>query len=144
MSDLSSVEILIVEDNPNDLDLTQRALHGVNLANRIRVARDGEEALALLFGENATSTPRLVLLDLNLPKVSGLDVLQRMKSDPRTRGIPVVVLTSSDDQSHMEKCYDLGVNSYIVKPVAFERFATAVQNLGLYWLILNEPPVPQN
>jgi CheY-like chemotaxis protein len=146
MNDIPCVEILLVEDNPRDVELTQRALRKANLANHIHVARDGEEALGFLFGEGSSTerdippVPRLVLLDLKLPKVDGLEVLQRMKSDPRTRSIPVVVLTSSKEQSDVVRSYDLGVNSYIVKPVDFESFASAVQNLGLYWLLLNEAP----
>jgi CheY-like chemotaxis protein len=146
---MTSLEILLVEDNPRDLELTERALRKANLANRIHVARDGEEALDFLFGEGAfagrdiSQAPRLVLLDLKLPKIDGLEVLQRMKSDPRTQSIPVVVLTSSKEQSDIVRSYNLGVNSYIVKPVDFESFAASVQQLGLYWLLLNEAPIPK-
>jgi CheY-like chemotaxis protein len=149
MSPATSLEILLVEDNPRDLELTERALRKANLANRIHVARDGEEALDFLFGEGAfagrdiSQAPRLVLLDLKLPKIDGLEVLQRMKSDPRTQSIPVVVLTSSKEQSDIVRSYNLGVNSYIVKPVDFESFAASVQQLGLYWLLLNEAPIPK-
>jgi CheY-like chemotaxis protein len=149
MSPAASLEILLVEDNPRDLELTERALRKANLANRIHVARDGEEALDFLFGEGAfagrdvSQAPRLVLLDLKLPKIDGLEVLQRMKSDPRTQSIPVVVLTSSKEQSDIVRSYNLGVNSYIVKPVDFESFAASVQQLGLYWLLLNEAPIPK-
>lgn len=146
MIDSSSVEILLVEDNPQDLELTQRALRKARLANRIQVARDGAEALEFIFCEGAhvnrriDDTPKVILLDLKLPKVDGLEVLQRIKSDPRTKAIPVVVLTSSKEQNDVVESYQLGVNSYIVKPVNFEGFLEAVQQLGVYWLLLNEPP----
>jgi CheY-like chemotaxis protein len=147
MSDTNNiVEILLVEDNPQDLTLTLRALKKVNLANHIQVARDGEEALQFLFcedpyaGRKIENVPEVVLLDLKLPKVDGKEVLARMKSDPRTKMIPVVVLTSSKEQSDLVESYKLGVNSYIVKPVNFEGFAAAVQELGMYWLLLNQPP----
>jgi len=140
------IEILLVEDNPQDLKLTLRALKKANLANHIHVARDGEEALLFIFcespyaGRRVENGPKVVLLDLKLPKVDGLEVLARMKSDPRTKIIPVVVLTSSKEQKDLVESYNLGVNSYIVKPVNFERFAAAVQELGMYWLLLNQPP----
>lgn len=140
------VEILLVEDSPHDLELTLRALRKANVTNRIEVARDGAEAIEFIFCEGAHAGrkiedgPRVVLLDLKLPKIDGLEVLQRIKSDPRTRAIPVVVLTSSKEQSDVVESYKLGVNSYIVKPVNFERFAAAVQELGMYWLLLNQPP----
>ena len=140
------IEILLVEDNPQDLQLTQRALNKAGLANHIQIARDGEEALQFIFcegpyaGRKIENTPKVVLLDLKLPKVDGLEVLARMKSDPRTKIIPVVVLTSSKEQKDLVESYKLGVNSYIVKPVNFERFAAAVQELGMYWLLLNQPP----
>lgn len=146
MTETSSLEILLVEDNPQDLELTQRALRGANLANYIRIARDGAEALEFLFCEGAhvarkiDDHPKVILLDLKLPKFDGLQVLKRIKSDPRTRAIPVVVLTSSKEQNDVVESYELGVNSYIVKPVNFERFAEAVQQLGLYWLMFNQPP----
>jgi CheY-like chemotaxis protein len=140
------VEILLVEDNPHDLELTLRALRKANLTNRIQVARDGVEALEFIFGEGAYANrkiedaPRVILLDLKLPKVDGMEVLQRIKSDGRTRTIPVVMLTSSKEQRDVLESYKLGVNSYIVKPVNFERFVAAVQDLGMYWLLLNEAP----
>jgi CheY-like chemotaxis protein len=146
MSEDHVVEVLIVEDNPQDLELTLRALRKANLSNRIQVARDGREALDFIFGEGAfagrkiDNGPKVVLLDLKLPKVDGLEVLQKVKSDARTRTIPVVVLTSSKEQKDVVESYRLGVNSYIVKPVDFEGFATAVGDLGLYWLLLNQPP----
>jgi len=140
------VEILLVEDNPDDLALTLRSLRKANLANNIHVARDGAEALDFIFCEGAHADrspengPKVILLDLKLPKVDGLEVLQRIKGDPRTKQIPVVVLTSSKEQSDVVKSYELGVNSYVVKPVNFEAFAAAVQELGLYWMLLNQPP----
>jgi CheY-like chemotaxis protein len=146
MNEANIVEILIVEDNQQDLDLAQRALRKANLTNRIQVARDGEEALQFLFCEGLYAErkiengPKVILLDLKLPKVDGLEVLQRIKNDPRTKTIPVVVLTSSKEQSDVVESYHLGVNSYIVKPVNFEQFSEAVQKLGMYWLLLNHPP----
>jgi two-component system response regulator len=146
MSETNIVEILIVEDSPQDLELALRALKKANLTNRIHVARDGAEALEFIFCEGKHTDrkiedgPKVILLDLKLPKVDGLEVLQRIKSDPRTKTIPVVVLTSSKEQSDVVESYKLGVNSYIVKPVNFEHFAEAVQKLGMYWLLLNQPP----
>ena len=146
MSETNAVEILLVEDNPQDLELTMRALRKGNLTNHIHVARDGAEAIEFIFceGEHAErkieSGPKVILLDLKLPKVDGLEVLRRIKSDARTMGIPVVVLTSSKESSDVVQSYQLGVNSYIVKPVNFERFVAAVQELGMYWLLLNQPP----
>lgn len=131
------------EDNAADVELTLRALRKNNLTNRVHVARDGEEALAFLFGNGAeppATLPRVVLLDLKLPKVDGIEVLTRIKADPRTRRLPVVVLTSSREEPDIARCYDLGVNSYIVKPVGFEAFVPAVTQAGLYWLLLNQPP----
>jgi two-component system, response regulator len=139
-------EILIVEDNPLDLEMTLRGLRKANIANRIEVARDGAEALEFLFCEGAHANrriedaPRLVLLDLKLPKVDGLEVLARLKGDPRTRAIPVVMLTSSKEQRDLVESYQLGVNSYIVKPVDFENFVAAARELGTYWLLLNQTP----
>jgi two-component system response regulator len=141
------VEILLVEDNPNDVELALHALKRHNLANRIHVARDGAEALEYLFGSEASAgsglnhTPKVILLDLKLPKVSGMEVLKRIKSDERTRSIPVVVLTSSREERDIVESYRLGVNSYIAKPVDFEQFTEAVRQIGLYWLLLNQPPV---
>jgi CheY-like chemotaxis protein len=146
MSDTRAVEILLVEDSVEDLELALRALRKANLANHIQVARDGVEALEFIFAEGAHAgrrvedVPKVVLLDLKLPRVDGLEVLQRIKSDTRTRTIPVVVLTSSKEQKDVVDSYELGVNSYIVKPVNFERFAAAVQDLGMYWLLLNDSP----
>jgi len=140
------VEILLVEDNPQDLELTQRALAKAHLTNHIEVARDGAEALEFIFcegahaGRNRENGPKVILLDLKLPKVDGLEVLKRIKNDERTKAIPVIMLTSSREQSDLVESYRLGVNSYIVKPVNFESFAQAVQNLGMYWLLLNQSP----
>jgi two-component system response regulator len=141
-----SVEILLVEDNPSDLRLTLRALEQHNIANRVEVARDGAAALDFLFGtgehegRDVEQTPKLVLLDLKLPKVDGLEVLQRVKNDKRTKRIPIIVLTSSREERDIVESYELGVNSYIVKPVDFEQFAEAIRQVGFYWLLLNEPP----
>lgn len=140
------VEILLVEDSATDLELTLRALNKANLANRIEVARDGEEALEFVFGEgryasrSVEDAPKLILLDLKLPKVDGLEVLKKIKGDPRTRTTPVVILTSSSEQVDIIESYNLGVNSYIVKPVDFDGFLKAVRSVGLYWLLLNQPP----
>ena len=146
MSEHNAVEILIVEDTPEDLELALRALRKANLTNQIQVARDGAEAIEFLFaqgkysGRKVEDGPKVILLDLKLPKIDGMEVLRRVKSDPRTRAIPVVVLTSSKEQRDVVESYQLGVNSYIVKPVNFERFVAAVQDLGMYWLLLNQPP----
>ena len=140
------VEILLVEDSPEDTALTLRALKKANLANHIHTVRDGAEAVEFIFcegqnvGRRFEDGPKVILLDLKLPKVDGLEVLRRIKSDPRTRVIPVVVLTSSKEQNDVVESYHLGVNSYIVKPVNFERFVAAVQQLGLYWVLLNQAP----
>ncbi len=146
MNKTDPVKILLVEDNPQDLELALRALQKAKVSNHIEVVRDGAEALEFIFGEGAyagrkiSDGPKVILLDLKLPKVDGLEVLKRIKSDPRTKMIPVVVLTSSKEQRDVVESYQLGVNSYIVKPVNFERFAEAVRDLGFYWLLLNQPP----
>jgi len=142
-----SIEILLVEDNPNDVELTLLALKDNNLTNPIHVVRDGAEALEFIFATGAYAQreinhiPKVILLDLKLPKVDGLEVLRRVKGDPRTRAIPVVVLTSSREERDIVESYKLGVNSYIAKPVDFEQFTQAVRTFGLYWLLLNQPPV---
>lgn len=140
------IEILLVEDNPSDVRLALHALKKHHLANHIEVVRDGAEALDFLFCRGAYAHrriedgPRVVLLDLKLPKVDGLDVLQQVKADPRTKATPIVVLTSSREERDVVESYQLGVNSYIVKPVDFEQFTEAVRQLGMYWLLLNQPP----
>jgi CheY-like chemotaxis protein len=131
--------ILLVEDDPDHELLTIRALKKSNIANDIRVARDGEEALGLLFGVDAIR-PQVVLLDLKLPKIDGLEVLRRIRQNDGTRLLPVVVLTSSDEERDVVRSYQLGVNSYIRKPVNFTDFAEATRQLGMYWLVLNECP----
>ncbi len=142
------VEILLVEDNPDDMELTLHALKRHNVTNRIEVVRDGAEALEFIFCTGAYADrsienhPRLILLDLGLPKVDGLEVLRRIKEDQRTRDIPVVVLSSSREGPDIARAYELGVNSYIIKPVDFEQFSESVRQLGLYWLLLNVPPEP--
>ncbi|HUM04260.1 MAG TPA: response regulator [Terriglobales bacterium] len=141
------VNILLVEDNQDDIELTLHALRRENLANKIFIVRDGEEALDFLFctGPYAQRAPelipRLILLDLKLPKISGLEVLQRIKADPRTQSIPVVILTSSREESDLVNGYRLGVNSYIQKPVDFDQFRDTVKKMGLYWLVINQYPI---
>ena len=143
----NDVEILLVEDNPNDVELTLHALKKNNIVNRIEVVRDGAEALDYLFGtgmyaeRDISHHPKVILLDLKLPKIDGMEVLRRLKADPRTQTIPVVVLTSSREESDLVESYHLGVNSFIHKPVDFEQFTEAVRTIGMYWLLLNEPPV---
>ena len=143
------VEILLVEDNDDDIELTLHALRKENLANHIQVARDGEEALDFLFcngdfsDRSFDTPPKLVLLDLKLPKVDGMEVLKRLKADERTRTIPTVILTSSREERDLVNGYGLGANSYIQKPVDFQQFRETVKNIGLYWLVINEKPLPQ-
>jgi len=132
------VEILLVEDNENDAELTIRALKRNNLANHLLHLRDGEEALEYLFTEN--DSPRLILLDLKMPKVDGLEVLKKIKNDPIRKHIPVVVLTSSKEERDIIESYQLGVNAYIVKPVEFNKFIEAITQVGLFWLVLNQSP----
>ena len=145
----AQVEILLIEDNPNDAELAMYALQKNRLANHIVLLRDGAEALDYLFSEEVGAgsgrggTPQLILLDLKLPKIDGIDVLRRLKSDARTRCIPVVMLTSSREERDIAESYRLGVNSYIVKPVDFDQFTKAVQEIGLYWLLLNEQARPR-
>ena len=143
--DLDEIEILLVEDNPTDAELTIRALKKKNLANKLVWVKDGAEALDFLFSTGAYADrreglPKLVLLDLRMPKVDGLEVLQQIKADERTKKIPVVVLTSSKEDEDIVESYKLGVNSYVSKPVEFDEFTDAISTLGLYWMLLNKPP----
>lgn len=146
MEHLNAVEILIVEDNPQDAELTLRALRKNNLANKTYVAEDGAEALDFIFckgkykGRSMDSPPKVVFLDLKLPKISGLEVLREIKSNPQTKSMPVVMVTSSREDPDIKKAYELGVNSYVVKPVNFEDFLSAMSQTGLYWLLVNERP----
>jgi len=140
------IEILLVEDDPDDLELTLRALREDHVGNQVQVARDGEEALDFLFcrgpfsGRDPDCRPKIILLDLKLPKVNGLEVLEQIKRDPRTRAVPVVILTSSKQDQDLVQGYRLGVNSYIQKPVDFDQFRAAIKRLGYYWLVVNQPP----
>ena len=142
----NEMDILLVEDNPEDVEITLRAFQKHHIANKIHVVRDGEEALECLFGTGryADCSPcentRLILLDLKLPKIDGLEVLQRCKTDPRTKHIPIVVLTSSREEEDLARSYNYGVNSYVVKPVDFPQFSDAVRQVGLYWMLLNQVP----
>jgi CheY-like chemotaxis protein len=143
------LDILLVEDNGDDMDLALHALRREKLANSIFVVRDGEEALDCLFCRGAFAhrsfehPPKLVLLDLKLPKVDGMEVLRQVKNDPRTRTIPIVILTSSKEERDLVKGYNFGANSYIQKPVDFDQFREIVKSVGLYWLVINQPPVVQ-
>lgn len=140
------IEILFVEDNKNDAELTIRALKKSNIANKLIHFKDGAQPLDFLFGRgefegrNTDNKPKVILLDLKLPKVHGIEVLKELKSSSLTKDIPVVILTSSKEDPDIQRCYDLGANSYIVKPVDFERFSKAIAEVGLYWMLLNEPP----
>lgn len=146
MEDLNAVEILIVEDNPHDAELTIRAIKKNNLVNKFFVAEDGEEALDFIFcrgkfvGRNFLTPPKVIFLDLKLPKISGLEVLEIIKTDTRTKTLPVVMITSSREDPDVKKAYELGVNSYVVKPVNFNDFLSAMSNTGLYWLLVNVAP----
>ena len=143
---MNRIDILLVEDNADDIELAIHALREEKLANGITIARDGEEALDLVFCRGAhtdrdfESPPRVILLDLKLPKVDGLDVLRAIKNDPRTRAIPVVVMTSSKEERDLVESYKLGVNAYVVKPVDFHEFVNAIKELGVFWAVINEPP----
>jgi len=144
---IDSVDLLLVEDNSSDAELTIRELKKHNLANNLFHVKDGEEAQEFIFATGRFSgrrsidnLPRLILLDIQMPKVNGIEVLQRIKSDERTKATPVVMLTSSKEDPDIKKSYAFGANSYIVKPVNFERFAESIKNLGFYWLLLNQPP----
>jgi two-component system, response regulator len=142
----TEVEILLVEDNPSDAEMTLRALKKNNIVNNIVHLKDGAEALDFIFGtgsfegRNIKNKPKVILLDLKMPKVDGIEVLRRVKANEETRTIPVVVLTSSREDPDVRTCYELGVNSYIVKPVGFENFSKAISELGLYWMLLNQSP----
>lgn len=144
------VDILLVEDDPNDAELTMRALEKNHLANKVHLVKDGAEALDFIFckssyeGREHCDRPKVILLDLKLPKIEGLEVLRKIKSDEKTKVIPVVVLTSSKEESDLIKSYHYGVNSYIVKPVSFDKFIESVSQLGMYWLLLNQPPINGN
>lgn len=146
MDKLDVVDILLVEDNPNDMELMLRALKRRNICNPLHTVQDGAAALDFIFcrevyaGRNFSKPPKVVLLDLKLPKISGLEVLKTIKSDPRTSSIPVVIVTSSQEDPDIKTAYALGVNSYVVKPVEFDAFVETMSNLGLYWLLVNQPP----
>lgn len=143
---INSGRILLVEDNPSDVDLTRRALEKSRIGNELVVAEDGQEALDYLWGSGAhagrdvSDLPALMLLDLKLPRLPGLEVLRRVRGDARTRRMPIVILTTSKEEEDRAAGYDFGVNSYILKPVDFQQFAAAVEQLGLYWLVINEAP----
>lgn len=143
----NSVDVLLVEDNISDAELTIRELKKHNMANNLFHVKDGEAALDFIFAtgkfddtRDVFHPPKVILLDIQMPKVNGIEVLKKIKTDSRTRSIPVVILTSSKESPDIQKCYDLGANSYIVKPVNFEGFAEAIRNLGFYWVLLNQPP----
>jgi two-component system, response regulator len=144
--DYNSIDILLIEDNVSDAELTIRELKKHHLANNLFHVKDGEEALDFIFAtgkyssRNIDNPPKIVLLDIQMPKVNGIEVLQKIKSDERTKATPVVILTSSKENPDIKKCYALGANSYIVKPVNFEGFAESIKTLGFYWLLLNQPP----
>lgn len=147
---INQVEVLLVEDNMHDAEMTIRSLKKVNLANNLVHVRDGEEALEFIFGQgkfagrDLINAPKVILLDIKMPKVDGIEVLRRLKANDATRCIPVVIMTSSKEELDIISSYALGVNSYVVKPVDFEGFAKAVSQLGLYWLITNQPPLSSN
>jgi two-component system, response regulator len=142
--DINAIEIILVEDNPDDAMLTKRAFKTSNLTNSLIHLKNGQEALDFIFegaefdGKKFTEHPKVILLDLKMPKVNGIEVLEKVKSDARTKNIPVVILTSSAEDPDIKTCYALGANSYIVKPVEFEKFTKTVVELGLYWLVLNK------
>jgi two-component system response regulator len=146
----TAIEILLVEDNPHDAELTIRALKKSNLANNLVHVKDGEEALDFVFAKGKYSdrkdviNPKVILLDLKLPKIDGLEVLKELKSNPNTKTIPIVVLTSSKEENDMVESYKLGVNSFIVKPVDFDKFVECVNGLGMYWLVINQLPNIRN
>jgi two-component system, response regulator len=142
----TEIEILLVEDNMEDAEMTIRALKKNNIGNHLVHLKDGAEAIDFIFGtgkyelRNMDNKPKMILLDLKMPKISGIEVLKTLKSDERTRSIPVVILTSSKEDPDIKACYALGVNSYIVKPLGFDKFSSAISGLGVYWLLLNQPP----
>lgn len=136
----NAVEVLLIEDNPDDAGLTIHALNKINLANNLLHLHDGEEALSYLFSTEMTSIPKVILLDLKMPKVDGLDVLRKLKSDEQRKIIPVVVLTSSKEDTDILESYKLGVNAYIVKPVDYDKFVKAISEIGMFWLVMNQPP----
>ncbi len=146
---INEVEILLVEDNMSDAELIIRALRKVNLSNNLVHVRDGEEAIEFIFAEGryiereVKNVPRVILLDIKMPKVDGIEVLKRIKENERTKSIPVVIMTSSKEEQDIIKSYQLGVNSYVVKPVNFDSFSKAVSELGLYWVLINQPPFQQ-
>ena len=139
MSSPQEIDILLVEDNPNDAELTLRALKKSDLGARLAIARDGAEALEYLL--STRPRPKVVFLDLKLPKIDGIEVLRRVRAEERTHSLPIVVLTSSQEERDINECYKLGVNSYVVKPVEFDKFYKAVGDLGMYWLVLNKSPL---
>lgn len=139
MKTAEEIDILLVEDNPNDAELTLRALRKTDIGARLAIARDGAEALEYML--SGRPMPKVIFLDLKLPKIDGMEVLRRIRADERTHSIPVVVLTSSQEERDITECYRLGVNSYVVKPVEFDKFYKAVGELGLYWLVLNKSPL---
>ncbi len=140
MDNNNVIEILLIEDNQEDAELTIRALKKYNLANNLLHLQDGEEALNFLFSSNINTIPKIILLDIKMPKVDGIEVLRKIKSDPYRKIIPVVVLTSSKEERDIIESYKLGVNAYIVKPVEFDKFVKAVSEIGFFWLLLNQPP----
>lgn len=149
MTYIKEVEILLVEDNANDAELAIRALKKVNLANHLVHVKDGVEAVEFLFGQGAyigreiTKVPRVILLDIKMPRMDGIQVLKQIRSHPATKAIPVVIMTSSKEERDIVRSYELGVNSFVVKPVDFSSFSSAVSELGMYWLLINEPPIPK-
>lgn len=146
---MTNIDILLIEDNPDDVELAVHALRREKLANSISIARDGEEALDVIFCRGTHNDrsfqrpPKVILLDLKLPKVSGLDVLRAIKGDARTQAIPVVIMTSSREERDLVESYKLGVNAYVQKPIDFDQFRTLVKDLGLFWLVINAPPPPE-
>lgn len=137
---MERAEVLLVEDSPEDIELTLRALHKNVPASRVHVARDGQEALDYLFGDAAAAPPRVILLDLKMPRIGGFEILGRLKLSPELKAVPVVILTSSREEADVKRAYQMGANSYIVKPVDFDKFAAVLSQVGFYWTVLNEPP----